>query len=114
MRIVLYTGKGGVGKTTIAAASALRCDPGYLTIIVSADAAHRLGDSLDQSIGPEPTQVAPNLWAQGIDVVYQVEHYWGTIRSWFTGVLALRGGDEVVTEEASVIPGINEVKTRVR
>jgi arsenite-transporting ATPase len=110
MRIILYTGKGGVGKTTLAAASAVQCaELGYRTIIVSTDAAHSLGDSFDQAIGPQPTQLAPNLWAQEIDVVYQMENYWGTIRSWFSGILALRGVDELIAEEASVIPGMDEL-----
>jgi arsenite-transporting ATPase len=110
IRIILYTGKGGVGKTTIAAASALRCaDLGYRTIIVSTDAAHSLGDVFDCSISPIPMLLAPNLWAQEIDVVYQIGNYWETIRSWFADVLALRGVNQIVAEEASVIPGMDEL-----
>jgi arsenite-transporting ATPase len=110
MRIILYTGKGGVGKTTIAAASALRCaDLGYRTIIVSTDAAHSLGDAFDCAIDPAPTLLAPNLWAQEIDVFYQMGRHWGTIRSWLADVLALRGVDELVAQEASIIPGMDEL-----
>ena len=64
-RVLLYTGKGGAGKTTCAAATALRCaELGYRTIVLSTDSAHSLGDSLELELGPEPTNIAPNLWAQ--------------------------------------------------
>jgi len=69
MRIILYTGKGGVGKTSVSAATALRCaDLGHRTIVISTDAAHSLADSFDLALGPEPTLVAPNLWGQELDV----------------------------------------------
>ncbi len=62
-RILLYTGKGGVGKTSVAAATAAMCAArGHRTIVVSTDIAHSLGDALDHPVGPEPTEVAPNLW----------------------------------------------------
>ncbi len=65
-RIILFTGKGGVGKTTIAAATALRtAELGYKTLVMSTDSAHSLGDSFDRGLGPEPTEIRPNLWAQG-------------------------------------------------
>jgi arsenite-transporting ATPase len=68
MRIILYTGKGGVGKTSVAAATALRCaELGYKTIVISTDAAHSLADSLDTTIGAAPKEIGPNLWAQEID-----------------------------------------------
>jgi arsenite-transporting ATPase len=64
-RIVVYTGKGGVGKTSVAAATALlAAERGYRTIVMSTDAAHSLGDSFDRPLGPEPVELAPNLWAQ--------------------------------------------------
>lgn len=65
-RIILFTGKGGVGKTTIATATALRtAELGYKTLVLSTDSAHSLGDSFDRGLGPEPTEIRPNLWAQG-------------------------------------------------
>ncbi len=110
MRILLYTGKGGVGKTSIAAATALRCaDLGYRTIAVSTDAAHSLADSFDMTIGNEPVEIAPKLHAQEIDVLHQMEKYWGTVQEWVTTVLSWRGLDELIADEASVLPGMDEL-----
>jgi arsenite-transporting ATPase len=110
MRILLYTGKGGVGKTSVAAATALRCaDLGYRTIVVSTDAAHSLADSFDVTIGNEPVEIAPRLHAQEIDVLHQMEKYWGTVQEWLTSVLAWRGLDELLADEASVLPGMDEL-----
>ena len=81
-RVLLYTGKGGVGKTTLAAATGVLCSQrGLRTIVLSTDPAHSLGDSFDVTLSPEPVAVAPNLWAQESDVYYNVEKYWGTVRS---------------------------------
>lgn len=110
MRILLYTGKGGVGKTTVAAATALRCaDLGYRTIVVSTDAAHSLADSFDVTLGNEPVEIAPRLHGQEIDVLHQMEKYWGTVQEWLTSVLAWRGLDELLADEASVLPGMDEL-----
>ena len=110
MRIILYTGKGGVGKTSVAAATALRCaDLGYRTAVVSTDAAHSLGDSFDLSIGNEPIEIAPKLKAQEIDVLHQMEKYWGRVQEWFTSILQWRGVDELIADEASVLPGMDEL-----
>ncbi len=109
-RILLFTGKGGVGKTTIAAATALRCaEQGLRTIVVSTDAAHSLADSLDFPLGPEPTEVAPNLWGQEIDLLYQMEKYWGTVQEYLAALLAWRGMDDLIAEEVSVLPGMEEL-----
>lgn len=109
-RIILYTGKGGVGKTTMAAATALRCaQEGKRTVVFSTDTAHSLADSFDRPIGPEPTELAPNLWAQETDVYYNLEKYWGTVRDWLAALMSWRGVDEVVAEEIAVIPGMEEL-----
>jgi arsenite-transporting ATPase len=110
VRIILYTGKGGVGKTSISAATALRCaDLGHRTIVVSTDAAHSLADSFDMNIGPDPTELAPNLWGQEIDVLYQMDKYWGNVQRYLATVFEWRGLDEIVAEELTVFPGMEEL-----
>lgn len=110
MRIILYTGKGGVGKTSVAAATALRCaDLGYRTMVLSTDAAHSLADSFDLKIGSEPTELAPNLGAQEIDVLYQMNKYWGKVQEYFRSLLQWRGVDELIADEVSVLPGMDEL-----
>ncbi len=109
-RILLYTGKGGVGKTSVAAAAALQCaDAGLRTVVLSTDAAHSLGDSLEVDLGPVPQLVAPNLWAQECDVYYNLETYWGTVQAWVEAVLTWRGMDNVMAEEIAVFPGMEEL-----
>lgn len=110
MRIILYTGKGGVGKTSIAAATALRAaDLGYKTIVMSTDIAHSLSDSFDRPLGPDPTPIIPNLWGQEIDVLKELERYWSTVRDWLTALLQWQGVDEVVAEEIAIFPGMDEL-----
>lgn len=109
-RIIVYTGKGGVGKTSVAAATALlAAERGYRTIVLSTDAAHSLADSFDRPLGPEPTEIAPNLWGQESEVYHNIEAYWGTIQSYVSSVLQWRGLDTVVAEEMSVLPGMDEL-----
>jgi arsenite-transporting ATPase len=109
-RIILYTGKGGVGKTSVAAATALRCaDLGYHTVVVSTDAAHSLADSFDLPLGPEPTQIGSKLWGQEIDVLHQMDKYWGNIQHYMSTVLSWKGLDDLVAEELSVFPGMEEL-----
>ena len=109
-RILVYTGKGGVGKTSIAAATAIACaDRGYRTIVMSTDIAHSLGDAFNVDLGPTPLEIAPNLWAQESDVFYNVARYWGRIQAYAASVLRWRGLDEVMAEEMTVLPGMDEV-----
>ncbi len=109
-RILLYTGKGGVGKTSIAAATALACaERGYRTVVLSTDIAHSLGDALQTELGAEPRQVAPNLWGQESEVFHNVAKYWGRIQEYAASVLRWRGLDEVLAEEMTVLPGMDEV-----
>ena len=109
-RILLYTGKGGVGKTSVAAATALICaERGYRTMVLSTDIAHSLGDAFGRELGAEPVEVAPNLWGQESDVFFNVDRYWGRIQEYAASVLRWRGLDEVLAEEMTVLPGMDEV-----
>ncbi len=109
-RILLYTGKGGVGKTSVAAATALRCaERGYRTVVMSTDIAHSLADSLGMPVGPEPEQVAERLWAQECDIYHNLERYWGTVQKWMQALLAWRGVNDVMAEEIAVLPGMDEL-----
>ncbi len=110
MRIILYTGKGGVGKTSLSAATALRCaELGYRTVVVSTDPAHSLGDSFDTRIGNELKPLAPNLWGQEIDLLHQMDKYWGRVQSYLNVIFSWRGMDALVAEETSVLPGMEEL-----
>jgi arsenite-transporting ATPase len=109
-RILLYTGKGGVGKTSVAAATALACAKrGYRTIVMSTDIAHSLGDVFGVELGPQPLEIAPKLWGQESDVFFNVARYWGRIQEYAASVLRWRGLDEVLAEEMTVLPGMDEV-----
>jgi arsenite-transporting ATPase len=110
MRILLYTGKGGVGKTTIAAATALGCaEGGYRTLVLSTDAAHSLSDSFDSPIGSKPNRMAANLWAQETDLSTAVNENWVTIQRWIASLLAWRGLEDVVADEMAFLPGMEEL-----
>jgi arsenite/tail-anchored protein-transporting ATPase len=110
MRILLYTGKGGVGKTSVSAATAVRCaELGYRTVVLSTDPAHSLGDSFDRRIGSELTLLAPNLWGQEIDLLHQMDKYWGRVQDYLNVLFAWRGMDALVAEETSVLPGMEEL-----
>ena len=110
MRIILYLGKGGVGKTTTAAASAARAaELGHRTLVVSTDVAHSLADALDAPLGSQPTEVAPNLWGQEINVLDEIRRHWGKLQDYLQTLLRRKGMDEVAAEELSVIPGMEEV-----
>lgn len=110
MRLILYLGKGGVGKTTTAAATAVRAmELGYRTLVVSTDVAHSLADALNASLGPAPTQLAEKLWGQEINVLDEVRQHWGELRNYLATLLRRRGMDDVAAEELAIIPGMEEV-----
>lgn len=110
MRVILFMGKGGVGKTTVAAASALRAAQlGYRTIILSTDSAHSLGDSFDLTLGNDPQPITTNLWGQEPEIAQTMEARWGTIHKWFSALLAWRGMDEMVAGEMAILPGMEEL-----
>lgn len=109
-RILLFTGKGGTGKTTVSTATAVcAAKLGYKTLVLSTDAAHSLGDSLDRELGPEPVRVSNHLWAQESNILYNLEKHWGTVKRWLAALMAWRGLDEVVAEEVAVFPGMEEL-----
>ena len=109
MRIILFTGKGGVGKTTTAAATALQCaKQGLKTLVVSTDPAHSLSDALDKVLDPEPTQITDNLWGQELDVYYSMKKNWDHMRHLMLAIFKWRGVKNVVAEELSVLPGMEE------
>ncbi len=108
-RILLFTGKGGVGKTTTAAATALHAaQRGVKTLVLSADPAHSLSDALDLPVGPEPEEVLPNLFAQEIDLFFSMKKYWGNIRELLLTVFRWQGVEEVAAEELASVPGSEE------
>lgn len=109
MRVIVHTGKGGVGKTSISAATALRCaELGLKTIIISTDTAHSLGDSFDKKLGPEPVEIHPNLWAQEVDARYSMDKYWGKVQKYMVALFSRRGVDDIVAEEVTILPGLEE------
>lgn len=110
MRIILYTGKGGVGKTSIAAASAVQsAKSGKKTLVVSTDKAHSLGDSLDIKLSSESQEIRPNLWAQEIDSVHEVEKGWGRVQKYFTALFTAKTVKDITTEELTVFPGMEDL-----
>jgi arsenite-transporting ATPase len=110
MRVLLFTGKGGVGKTTIAAATALRAaEAGHRTLVMSTDPAHSLADSFDVELVAEAREIAPNLWAEQIDAQSRLEDNWREIQDYFISVMNWAGVDTIQAEELSVIPGIDEI-----
>src|SRR5438874_5217320 len=110
MRVLLFTGKGGVGKTTVAAATAVRsAAAGNRTMIMSTDPAHSLADSFDLPLTARAQEIAPNLWAEQIDAQERLEANWRDIQEFVISFLNWAGVDAVEAEELSVIPGLDEI-----
>jgi arsenite/tail-anchored protein-transporting ATPase len=115
MRLILMTGKGGVGKTSVAAATGLRCaELGYRTLVLSTDPAHSLADSFDMEMGHEPREVRPNLWGAELDALKELEGNWGAVKRYITQVLQARGMEGVQAEELAILPGMDEIFGLVR
>ncbi len=110
MRIILYLGKGGVGKTTISAATAVRsAELGKRTLVVSTDLAHSLADCLNRPLTSEPQEIATNLWAQEVNVLDEMRQGWGKLQEKMSQLLRKRGLDAVMAEELALIPGMDEI-----
>jgi arsenite/tail-anchored protein-transporting ATPase len=115
MRVILMTGKGGVGKTSVAAATGLRCaELGYKTLVLSTDPAHSLADSFDMELEHAPRTVRPNLWGAELDALMELESNWGAVKRYITQVLQARGLDGVEAEELAILPGMDEIFSLVR
>ncbi len=109
-RTILYTGKGGVGKTSVAAATARRCAAdGLRTVVLSTDPAHSLSDSLEAELGAEPTQVGLNLFGQEVQAQEEMERHWDAVQTWLGSLLEERGVDRIAAEELTVPPGMDEL-----
>src|SRR5512136_1228883 len=92
IRVIIYTGKGGVGKTSVAAATAMRAaEMGYKTIAISTDQAHSLADSLEEQLSGQPKKIKENLWALEVDVLYEMEHRWQEIDKYVSEFLSSQG-----------------------
>ena len=110
MRVILFTGKGGVGKTTIAAATATRtAELGHKTLVISTDAAHSLGDSLGLQLGNSPTKISDNLWAQEVNVLEEITANWQTIQNYLASFFKSTGVDDILAEEMAILPGLDEM-----
>ncbi|WP_369903661.1 ArsA family ATPase [Bacillus manliponensis] len=115
MRIILYTGKGGVGKTSISAATALQsAKQGLKTLIMSTDPAHSLGDSFNIKLSSEPQELCENLWAQEINTIYKMEKGWGKLQKYITLLFTSKAADDITTEELTMFPGMEDLISLLR
>ena len=110
MRTILYTGKGGVGKTSVAAATALEAArAGKKVLVMSTDPAHSLSDAFDAPVGPEPKEMVPGLWAQETDYTAMLEENWAEIQEYMTTVFEWQCANTLAAEELALLPGIDEL-----
>ena len=110
MRVILFTGKGGVGKTTAAAGTAVAsARAGHRTLVLSTDAAHSLADAFDVPVGTDPTPVAERLFVQQVDAQLRFERSWADVQRYLLSVLDAAGVDPITAEELTVVPGAEEV-----
>jgi arsenite-transporting ATPase len=109
-RTILYTGKGGVGKTSVAAATARRCAAaGLRTVVLSTDPAHSLSDALEQPLGGQPVAAGDLLWGQEVSAQDEMERNWAGVQDWLGELLIARGVDRISAEELTVPPGMDEL-----
>ena len=109
-RVLLITGKGGVGKSTVAASTALgSADHGHRTLLISTDPAHSLGDVLKRRLAHRPRKVADRLWARELDVHRAIEEHWGVVRDFVSRFLQSQGVEDVLADELAILPGTEEL-----
>jgi arsenite-transporting ATPase len=114
-RTILYTGKGGVGKTSIAACTARACAAaGLRTLVISTDPAHSLAESFEASLGPSPVEVSRRLWAQEVQAQEEMERHWAGVQDWLGELMIERGIDRISAEELTVPPGMDELFSLLR
>jgi len=110
MRLILFTGKGGVGKTTLSAASALlSAKKGYKTLVISTDAAHSLSDSFEVQLSNTPKRIAANLYGREVNALEEIESRWGRIKDYLIAFFSSQGIDSIEADELSVFPGMEEL-----
>jgi arsenite-transporting ATPase len=114
-RTILYTGKGGVGKTSVAACTARRCAAaGLRTLVMSTDPAHSLSDSLGAALSAEPQPISERLWGQEVKAQQEMERHWAGVQDWLGELLLARGVDRISAEELTVPPGMDELFALLR
>jgi arsenite-transporting ATPase len=114
-RTILYTGKGGVGKTSVAACTARSCAAaGHRTLVISTDPAHSLSESLSAELGAEPIQIGDCLWGQEVKAQEEMERHWSGVQDWLGELLQERGVDRISAEELTVPPGMDELFSLLR
>jgi arsenite-transporting ATPase len=110
VRTILYTGKGGVGKTSVAAATALKAaSRGRKVLVMSSDPAHSLSDAFDVEVGPDPKEMASGVWAQEIDYTAMLEENWAEIQAYISTVFEWQGVNSLAAEELALLPGMDEL-----
>jgi len=115
MRIILYTGKGGVGKTSVAAATACKiANEGKRVLVVSTDQAHSLGDSFDIKLSNDSLKISNNLYAMEIDSLLENENVWGNIKGYIEKLMTLKSDKTIETEELLVFPGFEELLALIK
>ena len=108
MRTILYTGKGGVGRTSVAAATAVKAaGSGKKVLVMSTDPAHSLSDAFDAPVGPEPREMAGGLWAQEMDYSAMLEEHWAETQDYATALFEWQGADSLAAEELTLLPGMD-------
>ncbi len=114
-RTILYTGKGGVGKTSVAACTARSCaEAGLRTLVISTDPAHSLSESLEAELGSEPRAAGGQLWGQEVKAQEEMERHWAGVQEWLGELFLERGVDRISAEELTVPPGMDELFSLLR